>query len=59
MEGEWRDRSRKHRYLMIFDKGLKETIDVERREVTRGVRNQHKGWKATSYLLMGNKLYDK
>ena len=26
MEGEWRDRSRKHRYLMIFDKDLKKRL---------------------------------
>jgi hypothetical protein len=25
-EGEWRERSRKHRYLMIFDKHLKESL---------------------------------
>ena len=25
-EGEWRDRSRKHRYLMIFDKDLKKRL---------------------------------
>jgi hypothetical protein len=25
-EGEWRERSRKHRYLMIFDKNLKESL---------------------------------
>jgi len=25
-EGEWRDRSRKHRYLMIFDKELKKRL---------------------------------
>ena len=26
VEGEWRDRSRKHRYLMIFDKELKKRL---------------------------------
>ncbi len=26
LEGEWRERSRKHRYLMIFDKELKERL---------------------------------
>ena len=26
LEGEWRERSRKHRYLMIFDKKLKERL---------------------------------
>ena len=26
VEGEWRERSRKHRYLMIFDKKLKERL---------------------------------
>jgi hypothetical protein len=26
MEGEWRDRSRKHRYLMIFDKELEKSL---------------------------------
>ena len=26
VEGEWRDRSRKHRYLMVFDKQLKEKL---------------------------------
>jgi hypothetical protein len=26
IEGEWRDRSRKHRYLMIFDKELKKKL---------------------------------
>ena len=26
MDGEWRDRSRKHRYLMIFDKELKKRL---------------------------------
>jgi hypothetical protein len=30
-EGEWRERSRKHRYLMVFDKELKRKIDVEGR----------------------------
>jgi len=28
-EGEWRDRSRKHRYLMIFDKDLKKRLTWE------------------------------
>lgn len=28
-EGEWRDRSRKHRYLMIFDKELKKKLTWE------------------------------
>ena len=28
-EGEWKDRSRKHRYLMIFDKSLKESLAWE------------------------------
>jgi len=28
-EGEWRDRSRKHRYLMIFDKSLKQKLAWE------------------------------
>jgi hypothetical protein len=28
-EGEWRDRSRKHRYLMIFEKELKERLKWE------------------------------
>jgi hypothetical protein len=26
LEGEWRDRSRKHRYLMVFDKNLKKRL---------------------------------
>ena len=26
IEGEWRERSRKHRYLMVFDKDLKKTL---------------------------------
>jgi hypothetical protein len=26
VDGEWRDRSRKHRYLMVFDKKLKEQL---------------------------------
>lgn len=26
IEGEWRERSRKHRYLMIFDKNLKQNL---------------------------------
>ena len=26
VDGEWRDRSRKHRYLMVFDKKLKEKL---------------------------------
>jgi hypothetical protein len=25
-DGEWRDRSRKHRYLMVFDKDLKKRL---------------------------------
>jgi hypothetical protein len=25
-KGEWRERSRKHRYLMIFDKNLKKRL---------------------------------
>ena len=29
IEGEWRERSRKHRYLMIFDKELKERLTWE------------------------------
>jgi len=28
-EGEWRDRSQKHRYLMIFDKSLRESLAWE------------------------------
>jgi hypothetical protein len=28
-EGEWRDRSRKHRYLMVFEKELKERLKWE------------------------------
>jgi hypothetical protein len=27
LEGEWRERSRKHRYLMVFDKELQEKIN--------------------------------
>lgn len=29
LEGEWRSRSRKHRYLMVFDKKLKERLKWE------------------------------
>ena len=29
MEGEWRERSRKHRYLMVFDKELKKRLTWE------------------------------
>lgn len=30
LEGEWRERSRKHRYLMIFDNDLKEKLKWEK-----------------------------
>jgi hypothetical protein len=26
LEGEWRERSRKHRYMMVFDKDLKNKL---------------------------------
>jgi len=32
IEGEWRERSRKHRYLMIFDKELKKRLTWEEQE---------------------------
>lgn len=32
MEGEWRERSRKHRYLMVFDKKLKERLTWKKQE---------------------------
>jgi hypothetical protein len=31
-DGEWRDRSRKHRYLMVFDKKLKEQLTWQEQE---------------------------
>ena len=31
-DGEWRDRSRKHRYLMVFDKRLKEQLTWKEKE---------------------------
>jgi hypothetical protein len=32
IEGEWRDRSRKHRYLMIFDKELEKSLKWEEKK---------------------------
>jgi hypothetical protein len=54
-EGEWRDRSRKHRYMMIFDKELqkrlmwKEDKWFDNKDDTQLVQN----------LLLEVLLYDK